>query len=119
MVGPAAILLLAPHSTQRRPAIMVWRTPDGFAWLEPSYYDPAPIPAPAFHRITGPVDEAEGGLYLRSPEWTLAAALPADRADDPEISAAIGYALERIAAAGATLDTEHTRLTAELAADLA
>lgn len=109
------ILLLGTDSTMRRPAIMVWRTPDGFAWLEPSYYDPAPIPAPAFHRITGTVEEAHGGLYLRSPEWTMAAALPAASNEDPELDAAIAFALDRITAAGSTLDAERLKLSADLA----
>lgn len=119
MVGPAVILLLGKASTQRRPAVLVWRTPDGFAWLEPSYYDESPPPAPAFHRITGTVEEAQGGLYLRSPEWMLAAALPASSNEDPEIAAAITFALDRIAAAGSTLEAERATLSADLADALA
>lgn len=119
MVGPAVILLLGKTSTMRRPAVMVWRTPDGFAWLEPSYYDPEPLSAPAFHRITGTVEEAQGGLYLRSPEWTMAAALPASSNEDPALAAAINFALDRIAAAGSTLEAERTKLSADLAAALA
>jgi hypothetical protein len=111
--------VLGETSTMRRPAIMVWRTPDGFAWLEPSYYDPAPISAPAFHRITGTVEEAHGGLYLRSAEWTMAAALPAASNEDPELAAAITFALDRIAAAGSTLESERATLSAELADALA
>jgi hypothetical protein len=35
-----------------RPACFLFDTADGFAWIEPSYFDP-PVSAPAIHEVTG------------------------------------------------------------------
>lgn len=57
---------LQPDGTYlHRPACFLLPTPDGFAWIEPAFYDVEPLSAPAFHRWAGQA------TYLGNGEWAL------------------------------------------------
>jgi hypothetical protein len=121
----ALILTVSPEGEIGfRPALFVFTTPDGFAWVEPSYLEPIPAPQPAFHRVTGEVVMGAGEVSLDTAEnWQFTAAayegeiLALDR--DGSIGAALAWAAQQLADQGATMDEERERLKAELADDLA
>ena len=46
----AAIAVIQAGEFTTRPGLFVFTTPDGFAWVEPAYLEPAPT-REAFHRV--------------------------------------------------------------------
>lgn len=106
-----------------RAALFVYPTPDGFAWVEPSYLEDVPAPQPAFHRVTGDITLGAGQVTLDTPEhWQFTAAayegdtIALDRYGN--IGAMLAWAADKLKAAGTTLEDERARLKIELAEDL-
>lgn len=52
---PDAVVIIKsksnPIDIMVRGAVLVYRTPDGFAWVESGYIDPYGSPSPQFHRL--------------------------------------------------------------------
>lgn len=124
---PSAYAVLhfpTPGGAQRRPAVAVWRTPDGIAWVEPGYLVGDPGDTPAFHRLACTVREYARGLAIdtaNGPGLVVARELAAgdQDLDPPELWPAFAAYEEALRKRGLTRDEEALRLEAELAAELA
>jgi hypothetical protein len=126
-VTPSAYAILTfptPGGVQRRPAMAVWRTRDGVAWVEPGYLAGDPGDPPSFHRLECGVRDYERGLILELPEGPgLAVArelvLGDEDLDPAELRPAFEAYERELEARGLTRDEEALRLEGELQADLA
>lgn len=113
-----------PGGAQRRPAVAVWRVPDGIAWVEPGYLIGDPGDTPAFHRLACTAEDYANGLVITTPDGQglvvardrVAGDEDLDPAELRPVFAAYEAALvER----GLTRDEEALRLEGELATELA
>lgn len=108
---------------QRRPAAFLFATPDGMAWVEPSYaFDQQGGAPPAFHRVAGSVAVQGRVITVTDAGAGQVEFAPADAAhDDAEGScrAALADWNDWLVEEGRTLEDERARLLELLAEDLA
>lgn len=57
----AIVVITGGDEIQVRPATFVFMTPDGFAWIEPAYREPA-SPRNNFHRFAGTITATSSGF---------------------------------------------------------
>lgn len=104
-----------------RPALFVFSTPDGFAWVEPAYLEPG-APRQAFIRVAGSLTLHATGFTLAGADGRQYAVVPLDALQAGEwddCKGVIAWATAELAAQGVTLDQERERLRVELGDQLA
>jgi hypothetical protein len=94
-----------------RPALFVYPTDTGFAWVEPSYRDPYRSRGDGLHAARGALTMQPDGFYCAGLETTYRV-WPADlTSDDPSADlSALRWAEADIIASGSTMDAERERL---------
>lgn len=98
-----------------RPGVLVFDTPTGWAWLEPSYADPLGAATPALHERTGqPQLEAADLLQWTGPDGELIELTPFDPVVDYEIADAIAWWEAYLQAAGRSQADEREQLREQL-----
>lgn len=122
--GYAILVFPTPGGSQRRPAMAVWRTPDGVAWVEPNYLLGYPGDPPSFHRLVCGVKDISRGLLLGLPEGqglVLARELVLgdDEMDLPELQPVFAAYERALLTRGLTREGEAEQLAELLANDLA
>lgn len=104
-----------------RPALFVYMTPDGFAWIEPGYLEDGAPPRQCFIRVAGKITAHASGFTMDGADGRQYAALPLEAMPDGEnvdLKRVCAWATARLAERGATLEQERERLRIELAEDL-
>jgi hypothetical protein len=108
-----ALVFIRTEDTGRpmvRPAAFVYATPTGFAWIEPSYADPAGSATPALHFRDGtPREEAGGGFSMVTTDAERVTVLPNVDGDDL-VDGALGWFAGYLADKGVDWAAERERL---------
>jgi hypothetical protein len=70
---PDAVVIIKsksnPLDIMVRGAVLVYRTPDGFAWVESGYLDPYGSPSPQFHRLVCEVRKVGSMYRFENESW--------------------------------------------------
>lgn len=117
----AAIAVIHAGTATLRPALFVFTTPDGFAWVEPGYLELVPS-RESFHRVRGPLELTASGFSNESEDGRAYIVAGIDTLEDgigDELAAVCDWAKAEIEAAGGTMDGERERMRQLLAAELA
>jgi hypothetical protein len=110
----AAVLVgSADAAAQIRPALFVYPTAQGFAWIEPSYRDPHRS-GQALHVARGSLTMHADGFSCEGPDgrWWRVWAADAEDEDFAEDLKALAWAEADIVTSGRTLDEERQALKA-------
>ena len=107
----AIVAIYSIDGQQLRPALFVFTTPRGFAWVEPSYRDPDRVHS-GMHEAVGPITlgakqftvDGENRVYL------VVDANEADEGVGDDCRRAIAWAHADIEASGTTIEAERERL---------
>lgn len=114
-VGPAIVMLTDPPMT--RAAGLVYRTPDGIGWVEPSFWDGDPPTVPAWHEFAGQLQDTPLGavLYGEQTIVLLDADLVKGTDEDDRVTREIIEALsDRLRAAGTSFAEQRIALAPQL-----
>ena len=117
----AAIAVIQAGEFTTRPGLFVFTTPDGFAWVEPAYLEPAPT-REAFHRVRARVTMTASGFTAEGEDGRSYLVAPLDTLEDgagADLREVCAWAVREIEAAGRTVDEERDRLRLQLGAELA
>lgn len=117
----AAIAVILAGEVTTRPALFVYTTPDGFAWVEPAYLEPVPS-REAFHRVRARLTMLPGGFSAEGEDGRGYVVAPLDSLEDgagADLVAVCAWAEEEIRRAGRTLDEERDRVRLLLGDELA
>lgn len=117
----AAIAVIQSGEATMRPALFVFTTPDGFAWVEPAYLEPAPS-REAFHRVRGRLTASASGFSVESEDGRAYLVAPAADLEDgagQDIRDVLAWAAREIEAQDRTLDQERERVRQLLGDELA
>lgn len=108
----AAIAVIQAGEALMRPGLFVFTTPDGFAWVEPSYLEPVPS-REAFHRVRGALTMNSSGFSVEAVDGRTYIVGPiADLEDDvgADLRQVCEWASREIEAQDRTLDAERDRV---------
>jgi hypothetical protein len=116
----AVIIIDSDGYAAMRPALFVYPTPDGFAWVEPAYREPVQS-RPAFYRVAGVMAMTAGSFSCQAPDGRSYFVSALEDLDGPgeDLRAACAWAEADIRDAGDTMDGERERLRTLLADELA
>jgi len=115
---PTAILIKGPLKRRNlRPALFLFGTTDGFAWVEPLYLEPYPTGQFAFHRAHGAKTTSANSLSVRT-EATVYSASRRHIPLDQTVAAALAWGVRQLEAADISYLDERERLRMLLAEEL-
>jgi hypothetical protein len=117
----AAIAVIQAGEATMRPGLFVFTTPDGFAWVEPAYLEPAPS-RESFHRVRGSLTLLPAGFELDGEDGRRYLVGSLDDLEDgvgADLRQVCDWADAEIRRAGGTMAGERERLRQLLAAELA
>lgn len=104
----AVVIIYEDGGAMVRPALFVFSTPRGFAWVEPSYRDP--------YRVHSGMHQAEGSITLAAKGFAcndgdrLLVVTDAPEAPDDNSRQLIAWAHDDIKKSGQTVEGERERL---------
>lgn len=107
----AVVLIQTAEAITVRPAAFVFATPTGFAWVEPSYADPAAAPSPALHYRDGTPQDL-GALFTMQAGAELVEVRAYEDDDADMIGDALDWFAGYVQASGRTWDEERERVRA-------
>ena len=108
----AAIAVIQSGEATMRPALFVFTTPDGFAWVEPCYLEPTPS-RNAFHRVRARLTLSAGGFTAEGEDGRAYIVAPLDSLEDgagADLREVCAWAERELEAQGRTLDEERDRV---------
>lgn len=117
----AAVAVIHAGEVTTRPALFVFTTPDGFAWVEPAYLEPVPS-REAFHRVRASLTLSADGFSAAGVDGRDYLVAPLDSLEDgvgADLRAACDWGRREIEAQGHTLDEERDRVRLLLGDELA
>ncbi len=117
----AAIAVILAGEAIMRPGLFVFTTPDGFAWVEPAYLEPAPS-REAFHRVRARLTLSASGFTAEGEDGRTYVVAPLDALEDgagADLREVCAWAVREIEAQGRTVDDERERVRQLLGDELA
>lgn len=117
----AAIAVIQAGEASMRPALFVFTTPDGFAWVEPAYLELAPS-REAFHRVRGTLTMQPDGFLCEAADGRAYMVAPVDQLEDgvgQDLRQTLTWAAREIEARGSTLDEQREWVRQLLGEELA
>jgi len=117
----AAIAVIQSGEANMRPALFVFTTPDGFAWVEPAYLEPTPS-REAFHRVRARLTLQPGGFTAEGEDGRTYLVAALDTLEDgagADMREACAWAARELEQQGRTLDEERDRVRLLLGDELA
>lgn len=117
----AAIAVIQAGEALMRPGLFVFTTPDGFAWVEPSYLEPVPS-REAFYRVRGALTMTSSGFTVEAADGRTYIVGPIDDLEDgvgADLREVCAWAARELEAQGRDLDEERDRVRLLLGDELA
>lgn len=117
----AVIAVIQAGEAIMRPALFVFSTPDGFAWVEPCYLEPVPS-REAFHRVRGTLALSSSGFSVEGADGRSYAVSPVDELEDgvgADLREVLDWAAREVGMQGHTMDEERDRVRQLLGDELA
>lgn len=108
----AAIAVIQTGEATMRPALFVFVTPDGFAWVEPAYLEPTPS-REAFHRVRGTLTMSSTGFSVEGVDgrsYVAGAIADLEEGVGTDLRDVLTWAAREIESQGHTLDEERERV---------
>lgn len=110
----AVVIIFEDGEAMIRPALFVFSTPRGFAWVVPSYRDPSRVHS-GMHQAEGPITLAAKGFTCQDGGRRLAV-VDAPAEPDDNNRRLLEWAHEDIRQSGQTMEGERERLRQIIAA---
>lgn len=104
------IIISGASEPALRPAAFVFETPDGFAWVEPSYADPWGSSSPSYHQRVGKFEPSEAGFVATVSDVEGVAVARYEPNDSHLIGDAIDWFTDWLKAEGRTWQEERERV---------